>query len=68
MNSISVTENDNARKKEKDLALIREFATAALNGLISDSEIDMPLHRFADASFNYADAMLAEYKKRYGVE
>jgi hypothetical protein len=47
------------------MTLLQYYAGQALNGLISDSEIDMPLPRFADAAFNYAEAMLAEYNKRY---
>ena len=60
------------KKKDADLALIREFAGQALMGLMA-SPIERMSKRtapdeFAIGSFLIADAMLAEYKKRYGVE
>lgn len=60
------------KKRDCDLALIREFAGQAIAGIMAS-----PMDRivggseakvFAIASFAIADAMLAEYKNRYEVE
>ena len=56
------------KKKDADLALIREFAGQALAGCLSDSDFNADGKSAAKIVFNYADDMLAEYKKRYGVE
>mgnify|MGYP003600500727 CR=1 FL=1 len=67
------------RKKDDELTLIREFAKYALAGATAaDNDFECEAQRrddwegycqnTAESSFDYADAMLAEYKKRYGVE
>jgi hypothetical protein len=66
-------------KKHGELEALRQFAGNALMGILSvklDYEQDAMLRDdwdgfcklTAESSFDYADAMLAEYKKRYWNE
>ena len=55
---ISELEAEIARLKEAQPTLRDQFAMAALTGILSDPELNQPMHHLVKIAYNYADAML----------